>query len=82
MTTNRLTERTRVTKAPNLTTTNAPDGYVRVLAPPFDVCPHCHESNTNTKGYVYRVADERGLHWECEACSYAWRPDGTTVGWR
>ena len=36
-------------------------------------CPHCGAANAGPKVYVWRVADERGLHYECACCA---RPFG------
>lgn len=47
-------------------------GYVRIPSPPFEACPKCGEMNTPTVFRVFRVADERGLHGECEVCAHAW----------
>jgi hypothetical protein len=38
-------------------------------------CPKCHAENvTDLHHYIWRVADERGLHAECDCCSHAWWP--------
>ena len=37
------------------------------------VCPKCDATNaTDLQHYIWRVADERGLHWECDACGHHW----------
>jgi hypothetical protein len=47
-------------------------GYVRILAPPCDCCPKCGAMNTDRIGHVWRVADERGAHGECDICAHHW----------
>lgn len=47
---------------------------VRIAALPDEACPHCGASNPNdTQVTVWRVADERGPHLECDCCSHQWR---------
>ncbi len=49
-------------------------GHLKIPAAVVDPpCPKCGESNTETIYRVWRVADERGLHFECDTCSAAWR---------
>ena len=38
-----------------------------------EMCPKCGSSNTDKKFYVWRVSDERGLHFECNVCANAWK---------
>ena len=57
---------------PIQTPTTRTSGYVKIPAPPFEACPHCQEMNTDRIFRVWRVADERGLHFECDSCSHAW----------
>lgn len=47
-------------------------GSLRVLAPPFVACPKCDAMNTQERGPVYWVVDERGKHGECDACAHHW----------
>ena len=47
-------------------------GHYRIPAPPFEFCPHCKECNDDKRTRVWRVADERGLHRECDVCAHAW----------
>jgi predicted RNA-binding Zn-ribbon protein involved in translation (DUF1610 family) len=46
----------------------------RIPEPPISelACPKCGSENIGRKIYVWRVADERGQHWECDACATAW----------
>lgn len=39
--------------------------------PAFDstACPKCGAGNTDKKYYVWKVSDERGLHFECDVCA-------------
>lgn len=55
----------------NLTTTKNHYGFtVRILAPPCERCPKCGNMNSQDAGTLYRVADERGAHLECDACGH------------
>lgn len=45
-------------------------GFVKILAPPFEPCPQCLQMNTDKVGRLFRVADERGPHLECDDCGY------------
>lgn len=49
-----------------------PNGHVKIPAPPYEACPRCGEMNTDRKARVWRVADERGPHHECDVCAHAW----------
>lgn len=64
-----------MTKAQNPTTTNDRGGHLRMPAPDVDgPCPKCRAENVgDRKFYVWRVADERGLHWECDVCAHSWK---------
>lgn len=57
---------TRPTTVPNLTTKTS--GHIKVLAPPFERCPKCGNMNNAETGTLWRVADERGCHQECDLC--------------
>jgi hypothetical protein len=57
---------------PNPMMTTCARGYVRILAPPCDSCPKCGTMNTDRIGHVWRVADERGAHGECDVCAHHW----------
>lgn len=48
-------------------------GSTAILARPHVLCPHCKESNTDDKGRVWWVHDERGLHFDCANCSHVWK---------
>jgi DNA-directed RNA polymerase subunit M/transcription elongation factor TFIIS len=64
-------EPTLPTPRPNLTTkTSAHKGRVRILAPPCEACPKCGDMNHGEVGRLYRVADERGCHLECDTCGH------------
>lgn len=58
----------------NLTTTTSGVG-IRVPEPPITElqCPKCGAENVGRKTHVWRVADERGVHHECQVCAHAWR---------
>lgn len=43
---------------------------VRILAPPFERCPKCGNMSSADAGTLWRVADERGCHLECDACGH------------
>lgn len=46
---------------------------VRVPALPDEACNKCGAMNPNDRqASVWRVADERGLHLECDVCGHAW----------
>ena len=50
-------------------------GHFRIPEPvATDVaCPKCGAVNVDDrKHYIWRVADERGLHQECDSCAHAW----------
>lgn len=49
-------------------------GLVTFKVPAFDStdCPKCGAGNAGRKVYVWKVADERGIHFECDVCSKAW----------
>lgn len=49
-------------------------GSVRVPAAPVDPpCPKCDAWNaTDRQHHVWRVADERGFHFECNVCGHDW----------
>ncbi len=50
----------------------APTGSVRIPSELQVICPKCGAGNVGRKTYVWEVADERGLHHECDVCSHAW----------
>lgn len=50
----------------------AKTGYLKLLAPPSVACPHCDAMNTQERGPIYWVVDERGKHGECDACAHHW----------
>jgi hypothetical protein len=54
---------------------------VSLRVPAFEstFCPKCDTGNTERKFYVWKVADERGLHFECDVCAHAWPFDGETI---
>jgi hypothetical protein len=54
------------------TTATRPMGYVRVPELPDVPCPRCSAANYDSAVSVWRVADERGLHKECEGCGHSW----------
>lgn len=64
-------EQTLPTMRPNRTTKTSALGWCKLLAPPFERCPKCGESNSPQIGGLWRVADERGMHFECEVCAYS-----------
>lgn len=39
-------------------------------------CPKCSAENIGAKHCVWKVADERGLHFECDTCAHAWPDTG------
>lgn len=47
---------------------------VRIPAPDDQPCPKCHAVNRPGVEYVWRIADERGLHLECIVCAHSWKP--------
>ena len=48
-------------------------GYVRIPAPPYEVCPKCHACNPDDRCVsVWRVADAHGSHRECDCCGHDW----------
>lgn len=47
---------------------------IRIPALDDESCPHCHACNHGTTYTVWRVADERGLHFQCDCCSFSWPP--------
>ena len=47
-------------------------GYVRVPAPPYEVCDKCGAANHGRAETVWRVADARGSHKECDCCGHDW----------
>ena len=48
-------------------------GYVRIPAPPYELCPKCGACNPDDRCVsVWRVADRRGSHAECDVCASAW----------
>jgi hypothetical protein len=70
----RLTERTPLTTPPDLTIKTKTRPHhgctVRILAPPFESCVKCGNMNNADAGTLFRVADERGAHLECDACGH------------
>ena len=36
------------------------------------VCPHCGAANHGQAITVWTVADERGVHCECDGCAHEW----------
>lgn len=69
--TNLSTEPTLQTKAQNPTMTN---GHVKIHEPEITElqCPKCRAENVGRKLHIWRVADERGVHYECSVCAHAW----------
>lgn len=59
-------EPTLPTTVPNRTTKTS--GHIKILAPPFDKCPHCGNMNNADSGSLWRIADERGAGLECSIC--------------
>lgn len=55
--------------------------HVRIPALVDEDCPKCNAGNTEhpPKYYVYRCADERGPHMECDQCGHEWRITHTPV---
>lgn len=49
---------------------------VRIPALEDERCEKCGAENIGRKVYVWRVADERGPHMECDQCSHSWRTPG------
>jgi DNA-directed RNA polymerase subunit M/transcription elongation factor TFIIS len=45
---------------------------VRAPATDDELCEKCGAANHGTAISVWRVADERGLHWECDQCAHHW----------
>ena len=46
---------------------------VRIAAHSDEVCPKCGSCNPNDRQVtVWRVADERGAHFECDVCAASW----------
>jgi DNA-directed RNA polymerase subunit M/transcription elongation factor TFIIS len=45
----------------------------RVPAVDDEVCPKCGSANVGRKVRVWRVADERGPHHECDVCAHSWK---------
>ena len=54
------------------------DNHMVVRIPALDdvLCPRCGAENAGEKIYVWRVADERGPHHECDACAHDWKESG------
>ena len=50
-----------------------PTMIFRLPAPLDEACPKCQSMNTDKKTVVWHVADERGLHGECDVCAHAWK---------
>ena len=44
------------------------NGYIKILAPPYEACPKCGEMNHADSGGLWRTADERGVHLDCDVC--------------
>ena len=61
-------ELTLPTTPPNPMTKTS--GHVKILAPPFQACVKCGNMNRQDVGTLWRVADERGTHLECDACGH------------
>lgn len=58
--------------------TRALGGYLRIPEPMVTelMCPKCGAINVDDRQhYIWRVADERGLHAECDACATFWVPE-------
>jgi hypothetical protein len=47
-------------------------GYVKIPAPDIDLCQGCGASNHGKAIALWRVADERGPHVECDGCGASW----------
>ena len=43
-------------------------------------CPSCGAQNAPRQHTVWRVADERGRHNECDACGHDWIPEAVILG--
>jgi hypothetical protein len=54
------------------------DGWTRMAALPEEECPKCGAFNleaTVDKGprvHIWKVADERGSHFQCKVCAHSW----------
>lgn len=48
---------------------------VRIAALQDELCPKCCAENIGRKVYVWRVADERGPHFECDVCAHSWQTE-------
>lgn len=52
---------------------------IRIAALSDEPCPKCGAVNPNDiQVSVWRCADERGCHFECDCCGYDW----TTALWK
>jgi transposase-like protein len=45
---------------------------VKVPAHDDTFCPKCQSANHGTAVSVWKVADERGQHYECDVCGRMW----------
>jgi DNA-directed RNA polymerase subunit M/transcription elongation factor TFIIS len=45
---------------------------VRIPALEDEACPKCGAVTLGKKVVVWRAADERGPHYECDACANSW----------
>ena len=62
-------------KNPNLGSFRVPEPLVSDQR-----CPHCGAENLTERDHrVWRVADERGMHRECDVCACSWWPDGRVL---
>lgn len=46
---------------------------LRIPALYDEACPKCGASNDPKRATVWQVADERGVHFECDCCAHAWK---------
>ena len=55
--------------------------HIRIPALDDERCPHCGAENVGQKVYVWRAADERGPHLECDVCAKEFRmtQDGVII---
>jgi rubredoxin len=48
-------------------------GYVRLPAPPYELCPKCGAANHGRAELVWRVAlSGGGGQMECDCCAHVW----------
>lgn len=62
-----------------------PSMHVRIAALPDEECPKCHAFNLEqtadraARVHIWRVADERGSHFQCKCCTHVWTVIQNTV---